>query len=656
MPNYKNLFSRVFSPLKPYLLFLVITLFCFSLSRLLLMVWKYERIDSVGDWFTILGFGLRIDIASISYIIGIPAVISLLISGIPYINRIWDFFTRIWLTCTFVLLIFMELSTPAFIEEYSLRPNRLFVEYLLYPKEVFSMLIEGHKITLLITTLLTTLTVILAYQFFRKKSIVNQPQPKWFERPILVVIIFCFAFLGARSSLQHRPINPSYTAFTNDPLVNSLTLNSTYSLLYAVSQMADEVSSFELYPKMDQDRVTAEIHKAMGIEKSQFTSAELPTLHKQQATLHFDRPKNLVIILEESLGAQFVGSLGGLPLTPEYDKLVPEAWSFNNLYATGTRSVRGIEAVITGFVPTPARSTVKLPNSQTNFFTIAKLLAKQGYDTNFIYGGGAHFDNMKTFFLGNGFNSIIEEKDFINPEFIGSWGVSDEDLFTKANQDFIQKSKTGKPFFSLVFSSSNHDPFEFPDNKIELYNTPKATRENAVKYADHAIGHFFRLAKQEDYWKDTVFLVVADHDARTTRSELVPIPSFHIPALIIGDGIKPKNDSRLASQIDLAPTLLSLIGVDSEHPMIGQDLTKVGDDYSGRAIMQFNENQAFLKDGKVVILQPKKPPTTFTYLNSTLVPTNDISDDLINQAIAHPLLGTWLYNEKRYDMMRTKEH
>ncbi|MCW4628321.1 hypothetical protein [Marinomonas rhodophyticola] len=209
------------------------------------MTWKYERIDSAADWITLLGFGLRIDIASISYIIGIPAVISLLISGIPYINRIWDFLTRIWLTCTFVLLIFMEASTPPFIEEYSLRPNRLFVEYLLYPKEVFSMLIEGHKLTLLLTSVISTITVIVAYQFFRKQSITNTPQPKWFERPILVVIIFCLAFLGARSSLQHRPINPSYTAFTNDPLVNSLTLNSTYSLMYAVSQMADEVSSFE---------------------------------------------------------------------------------------------------------------------------------------------------------------------------------------------------------------------------------------------------------------------------------------------------------------------------------------------------------------------------------------------------------------------------
>ena len=652
MKKVKELITRQLSPIKPYLFFFALTLTCLTISRLLLMVWKHDRIDSLSDWLTLLGYGLRIDISSISFIIGIPAVISLLISGIPYLNRTWDILTRLWLTSAFVLFIFMEASTPAFIEEYSLRPNRLFVEYLIYPKEVFSMLMEGHKVTLLLTSLITTITVILAYKAFRGFTLLSKPQPKWFERPVLIVIVFGLAFIGARSSLQHRAINPSYTAFTNDPLVNSLTLNSTYSLLYAVSQMADEVSSFELYPKMKQDKVLAEIHNAMGMDPSQFVSDQFPTLHKHTASRHYDRPKNLVIILEESLGAQFIGSLGGLPLSPEYDKLAPQGWAFNNLYATGTRSVRGIEAVVTGFVPTPARSTVKLPNSQTGFFTIAKLLGQHGYDTNFIYGGGAHFDNMKTFFLGNGFDAIIEEKDFTNPEFVGSWGVSDEDLFTKANQDFVSKSKTGKPFFSLVFSSSNHDPYEFPDNKIEQYNTPKNTRENAVKYADHAIGHFFKLATQEEYWKDTVFLVVADHDARTTRSDLVPIPSFHIPALILGDSIQPKQDNRIASQIDLAPTLLSLIGVDSIHPMIGQDMTKVGDDYIGRAIMQFNENQAYMKGDQVVILQPKKQPKTFTYDNAALTPSDKVESRLVDQAIAHPLLGTWLYNEKKYDVLR----
>lgn len=203
-----------------------------------------------------------------------------------------------------------------------------------------------------------------------------------------------------------------------------------------------------------------------------FNSESLPSQTFNEAS-HGGKPKNLVILLQESLGAQFVGSLGGLPLTPNIDALSREGWAFEQLYATGTRSVRGIEAVLTGFTPTPAQAVVKLGKSQTNFFTIADLLKQRDYDTSFIYGGESHFDNMRSFFLGNGFTTIVEQKDFKNPVFEGSWGASDEDLMAKANDTFEALHKQGKPFFSLVFSSSNHDPFEFPDHRISSTSSPR---------------------------------------------------------------------------------------------------------------------------------------------------------------------------------------
>lgn len=156
-------------------------------------------------------------------------------------------------------------------------------------------------------------------------------------------------------------------------------------------------------------------------KKSDFDPTLLPTMNSNPATYHGKR-KNLVILLQESLGAQFVGSLGGLPLTPNLDELMAEGWQFTQMYATGTRSVRGIEAVTTGFPPSPSRAVVKLSKSQTGFFTIADLLKAQGYHTQFIYGGEANFDNMKTFFFGNGFDQIVEEDDYNNPSFVGSWG------------------------------------------------------------------------------------------------------------------------------------------------------------------------------------------------------------------------------------------
>lgn len=650
MKQLNRFLIRAYNPLSPFLFFILVAMGTLSLCRLGLSLWQGERIQSASDWITLLGFGARMDSVTIAMFIGIPAVITLLISGIPYINKAWDLLCKLWLMGVLSFFIFMEASTPAFILEYSLRPNRLFVEYLIYPKEVFSMLWTGHKLTLFLSTFVSGVSVYVCYRLFIHRSTLSNNNPKWFERPFLAVFILLLAVAVARSSLQHRPINPSFTAFTNDPLVNSLTLNSAYSVLYAVKGMKNEISSFDVYPKMPKAEIVTTIRKSMGVTETDFVSDEYPTLHKQTATQRYDKPKNLVIILEESLGAQFVKSLGGLDLAPYYDTLAKEGWAFDRLYATGTRSVRGIEAVVTGFVPTPARSVVKLPKSQSQFFTLAKLLGQKDYDTSFIYGGGAHFDNMSSFFIGNGFKQIIEEKHYKNPEFKGSWGVSDGDLFDKANQVFSEKAKQGKPFFSLVFSSSNHDPYEFPDNKIELYEQPKNTRNNAVKYADYAMGKFIEQAKASNYWDDTVFLIVADHDARLYKANLVPISNFHIPGLILGKDIKPKQDQRIASHIDLAPTLLSLMGVDSTHPMIGRDLTTKDDTYVGRAMMQFASNQAYMQGEDVVILQPEKAPKSFKYQAGELVKSAPHDKALINEAIAHPLMGSWFYNDIKYDL------
>lgn len=311
--------------------------------------------------------------------------------------------------------------------------------------------------------------------------------------------------------------------------------------------------------------------------------------------------------------------------------------------------MRGIEAVLTGFTPTPAQAVVKLGKSQTNFFTIADLLKQRGYDTSFIYGGESHFDNMRSFFLGNGFTTIVEQKDFDNPVFKGSWGASDEDLMAKADETFRALHKEGKPFFSLVFSSSNHDPFEFPDNRIALYEQPKQTRNNAAKYADYAIGEFFKKAKQSDYWKDTLFLVIADHDSRISGAGLVPIPRFHIPGVILGDGIAPKKDKRIVSQIDMAPTLLSLMGISADYPMLGKDLTRMPADWPGRAIMQYDKNFALMRGKDVVILQPERAAEGFVYDAASEKLTPAVQPEAMKEtALGLVLWGSMAYQQGLY--------
>ncbi|QXC38278.1 LTA synthase family protein [Aeromonas jandaei] len=602
-------------PFWPFAVFCALALGSLTLSRIALGIWQLERVDAVAGWQEMLQQGIRVDFATICWLWGVPAMFTLLLAGPHTIGRGWMQLMRVWLTVGLWLMLFLEISTPSFVTEYGVRPNRLYVEYLIYPKEVLSMLWAGRKAELLLAVVFSG-AVLTGGWWLSGRLLRDLTFPRWYWRPAFALLILAIGFLGARSSLGHRALNPAMVAFADDPLVNALTVNSAYSLFFAIKQMGDEEDASQFYGKMTDKQIIEIVRQESGRAAHEFSSDTLPSQTFNEAS-YGGKPKNLVILLQESLGAQFVGSLGGLPLTPNIDALSQQGWAFEQLYATGTRSVRGIEAVLTGFTPTPAQAVVKLGKSQTNFFTIADLLKQRGYDTSFIYGGESHFDNMRSFFLGNGFTNIVEQKDFTNPVFKGSWGASDEDLMAKADETFRELHKQGKPFFSLVFSSSNHDPFEFPDNRIALYEQPKQTRNNAAKYADYAIGEFFKKARNSEYWKDTLFLVIADHDSRVSGASLVPIPRFHIPGVIVGDGIAPKKDPRIVSQIDMAPTLLSLMGISADYPMLGKDLTRIPADWPGRAIMQYDKNFALMRGQDVVILQPERPAEGYRYDDAT---------------------------------------
>lgn len=639
-----SLVKERLGPLWPFFCFFLLNLALLSLSRLGLAVWQAGRVTGAQGWEHLLLQGFRVDLSSLCWLFGVPAVLTALLAGPGPLGSGWLWLIRLWLSAGTGLLLLLELATPAFIGTYDLRPNRLFVEYLVYPQEVFGMLWQGHRGALVLVALLVPAALWAGWRWSGRLCS-DLRMPAWYWRPLLALLILALGLAGARSSLGHRGLNPALVAFSTDPLVNALVLNSAYSVGFAVKQLGKEENAASLYGRMDPAVLIDNLRLAQGRPAGDYVSAELPTLTRNVASYR-GRPKNLVIILEESLGAQFVGTLGGLPLTPEFDQLAEQGWLFEQLYATGTRSVRGIEAVVTGFTPTPARAVVKLDKSQTGFFTLAQLLREQGYRTGFIYGGESHFDNMASFFLGNGFDHIVDQRDFTNPAFQGAWGVSDEDLFARAHQEFERLHRDGQPFFSLVFSSSNHDPFEFPDGRIELYEQPKATRNNTAKYADYALGQFFAQARQADYWRDTLFLVVADHDSRTYGPELVPVPHFRVPALLLGEGIVPRRDDRLVSQIDLPPTLLSLAGIDSENPMLGRDLTRFSPD---RALMQFDKNFALLKGDGMVVLQPEREGLGFSYdAASQRLTSAPLDESLLNEARTYALWGSLAYQNGLY--------
>lgn len=633
--------------LKPFLWFSVSVVVFLSLSRLGLVIWQGERVAAAGDWFFIFSQGLRFDLVLLGMVLLVPLSLSPLLLIFKPLLPVWRALIPLYLALSFVAIAFVELSTPSFVNQFDLRPNVLYVEYLKYPKEVMSTLWEAYKLQLIFTVLFSAFSF--KWMYTKLKTVSTEIQRiVWWKAIVLSPLLLLLTVMMVRSTLGHRGVNPSTVSYSNDPMVNTLPLSSAYTVLYALREMMNENKSHVQYGKLPDDEVINIVKREMGVDEKYFSSKTSSTLHYHEATHKRKKPLNLVIVLEESLGAEFVGSLGGLPLTPELDKLSKEGLWLDNLYATGTRSVRGIEAVITGFTPTPLRSVVKLTKSQTNFFTIAQLLKEKGYDTSFIYGGEAHFDNMKRFFANNGFERIIEEKDYENAVFVGSWGASDEDLFNKAHETF-SAYKEDKPFFSLVFTSTNHSPFEYPDNRIEQYDEEKQTVNNAVKYADYALGEFFRKAKQSKYWENTLFLVVADHNSRVYGAEIVPIERFHIPALILGADVKPQQYSRLASQIDLLPTVLSIMGIDATYPAIGRDLTR--STMPGRAIMQFDTTQAYMQeDGKVAVMQKHKEPMQYVYKKPHLTLSEQQDPGLIKKALAHSIWSLNSYLESSYKL------
>lgn len=634
--------------LRPFLRAFLIGLVILSSARLGLAVWHADAVTTADGWRQIFLSGLRVDVASMCMLLVLTTVAWLLLpSSVSRQPAVLGVFA-LCLSFALVLPFALELATPPFMAEYGLRPNRLFIEYLEYPKEVGSTLVKGHLLAVLLALVLDALAIWLVFGRARAWLRQSAMTPAgWMWRLPLALAVLLLSALGIRSTLGHRPMNPAMVAFSSDATVNSLALNSFYSVAHAVRDGLRQDPGSRIYdPMTSDDAVAAAMREEVALAGGEVESGELPVLVRWPAAYH-GKPRNLVIVLEESLGAQFIGSLGGMPLSPNYDRLVQTGWAFERLYATGTRSVRGIEAVLSGYPPTPSLAVVKRPKAQQDFFTLAGLLRRHGYDTTFYYGGESHFDNMRGFFLGNGFVRVIDENDYPDPEFRGSWGVSDEDLFRRADTEFRQLHAAGTPFFGFVFTSSNHDPFEFPGGRIDLYEEPRATRNNAAKYADHALGLFFELARQSDYWADTVFLIVADHDSRALGQSLVPVDNFHIPGLILGAGIEPRRDPRLISQIDLAPTLLSLIGIDDATPMIGHDLTRP--DSGGRAPMQYDYNFALMTEDRVVILQPEQVPMQFTYNSGK--PLQQIvspDDSQIRRVRDYALWGTVAYEQGWY--------
>lgn len=624
--------------LKIYLLFIAL----FFLGRLGLYGLYFDRLEDISFTESLLSFlyGLKLDTMTASIILVIPALLLAVTPqrGAKYVGHLISGYVLFFL----LLALYVENATFPFVAQYDVRPNYLFIEYLKYPQEVTSMILKEYPLQLSVALTMLVMSA-WAYLRFSPLRLTDAMQTPLWKRLLLFPVIAVILFIGIRSSFGHRPANISDALYSTNRMANEIAKNSLYSIGYAYKSYTKEENLVKPYGKIELSEAYARVGKKLNID----SGGEFP-FNRTEAT-HFpaQKPKNLVIFIQESMGSQFVGFSGGdASITPNMEKLSHEGIAFTNLFSNGTRSIQGLAGMSSGYLPLPGEGVVKRNKSQSDFFTVASLLKPLGYKSSFIYGGEGRFDNMRSWYMGNGFDEVIEQKDYENPSFVSTWGVSDEDLVLKANEKFKSHTAKGEKFVSVIFSSSNHSPFELPEGKIDFISgKPKKGVENAVKYADFAIGRLFELAKKEAYYKETVFVVVADHNIRVYGDDLVPVNMFHIPALIISDGVKPQKFDTLSTQPDVLATALDMIGVNLTYPVLGHSI--YSDKKQQIALMLFNDMFALRDHEKIAIIQPNKEASTFTYKNERLLPASH-DKELERDALAFVTVMDDMYNKKLF--------
>ncbi len=649
----KTICKQWFQAAKPLLLFYFLFLLIAFVGRGVLLGQHYDSLKASGvNYWLAFIVGLRMGTIAACIILALPTLLIFLTPS--RISHLVEKIVGGYLLATLLIAVYMEIATPPFVNEFDARPNELFVNYLQYPREVFKTIISTQLTPLLIAIVSLTLIAWFYRRWWRQSPLFTEAlKVKYGFRLLFFLPMTLVVVMGIRSSFGHRPANLSDATYSSSHIANELAKNTLHSVGYSIYAKKKFDVNVKLYGRMGKDEAIARTQKILNLTPADLIDPNYPLLRREKT--HFTnngQAKNLVVIIEESLGVQYVAASGGArpDITPNLNRLAQEGILFSHLYASGTRSVRGMEAIVGGFLPIPGSSVLKRNLSQKEFFSLARLLKSRGYDSSFLYGGEKRFDNMGSWYYGNGFKRIIDEPLFNNPVYHGIWGVCDEDLVVRADEEFVKLKKQNRPFVSVLFTTTNHTPFEFPEGRITpVDGVALASEENAVKFADFALGKFFSLAKEHGYYDDTIFVVIADHNVRVRSSPngVMPVDNYRIFGLILGGGVEPLRYDRVTTQMDVMATAVDLLGVDFIHPIIGRSIfTPLKNDF---ALMRFYSLYGFMRDGKLAVLEPKTDPKTFRIKGDDLLPLPH-DQELERDALALLTAASHLYQERRHDL------
>jgi len=631
-------------------IFLIFITLSFFLRTFFLFIERKEIVFSTLLLVKIYFIGLFFDILTISYIAALPLLYYILVSPKIFNLTAHQLLVKIAYFCFLSVIIFSVFSEVIFWDEFQTRFNFIAIDYLIYTTEVINNVVESYPIGKLIAAILA----IAAVFFFCTYKKITTPKIEKFSLRLRKFIIFSVFLVAAFFTVDSAKI----TGISHNHYANEIAANGIYQLFSAYRN--NQINYEQLYANKDNIRQTIFGLRKLILQqepRSHFLNHEDISRTIAQPRQGAEKKYNVILVSIESMSADFMQAFGNKEgITPNLDSLAKKSLFFTNMKATGTRTVRGLEAISLSIPPTPGNSILRRQHNE-NLFNISSPLKERGYEAKFLYGGSGYFDNMNYFFENNGFK-IVDRDKFSKEEisFSNAWGVSDEDLFDKTIKEADKSYANGKHFLNFVMTTSNHRPFTYPDGTIDIPS--KTGRDGSVKYSDYAIGKLLEKARKKPWFKNTIFIFVADHCAGSAGNTDVPVWRYQIPAIFYApEIIKPRVFTKNVSQIDIAPTLFGIMNLGYKSKFFGTDVVNNEKNIDQHSFISTYSDVGYFKGGKLYLLKPKKEVKVFDvtlekygWNGSKEVLTKEYDEKNVDEAIYYYQVASHLFkNEKLND-------
>ena len=619
----------------------------FIVRTILLGIAAGKTAFSPASILTIYGEGLLFDIGVATLMSAMYAVYLLLLPSRWNHSRLNRWFTYSVSFLFILIVMFAFFAEFPFWTEFESRFNFIAVDYLIYTYEVVNNINQSYPLPLLIGGMLLA-TAFILYLFVKLKIFESSFSS---VTPFKIRLLFSSTILLV-GALYILFVQNSWAEKSTNHYYNELAKSGIYSFFAAFRN--NELDYKQFYSQIDNKQAINILREELQENGTSFIDSNISIKRFIKNDGAESRP-NIIMVTLESFSASFMKHFGATQsITPVLDSLAEEGIFFTQMFATGTRTVRSMEALSLAIPPTPGNSIVRRQENDS-LLTVGNIFKQKGYKRSFFYGGDGYFDNMNKYFGSNGFdiydrprNNIIgEQYDGIRtaiPDsdvtFENAWGICDEDIYNAVIEDADKKFRQKESFYDFVMTTSNHRPYTYPANKISI---PSGTgRDGAVAYSDFAIGEFLKKIKNKPWFSNTIIIFVADHCASSAGKNEIEVENYHIPCIVLTGNNQPQKIDKMCSQIDLYPTLFSMMGWKYESNLFGENVLE--NDYQPRALLGTYQKLAYLKQDSLIILSPHQLIESFRYDNvshqQTLRPA---SPHLLQEAIAQYQMASFLF-------------